>query len=1476
MVAAIDPQIDPSPTYPSAVQPAEPESLFNRPPRILRALPREEVVIPAPPRPVGPSMNIQLATVVLPVLTAVMYLIVMAARGGQQANVWLSLPMVGVSFASAGLGIHNYFRQRRLREQKLREQAQSYDDALRSLRERLSELHQQQRAIREANDPELATLARIAEGELDTAGNRQPAQRLWERRPTDDDFLAVRIGRGNVPTSITIKPPQSNLLEYTADLRRAIELANEFAVVADVPLTATLRTWGSLGVAGPSGKALEFTRALLWQLAVHHSPKEVRIAAFWDSRFDTSWEWLRWLPHTRSLDGSEDYRLLARLDSQPEALQEVLGALSREFQQRAEQPAAVATRAHLVLVVGDYQHYGRTIQPFVQVLQQGARLGSTAICLVDAVRQVPGECGAYVDLSQTPTLAVAGPSGGMYPFTPGSADRPSSNRLARALAPVTQIEADGRRELPRSVRLLPLLGIHDAKAYDPQQLWHKLPQNSWHPIPCGLRDATEALEINLNEGFDGVHGMIAGTTGSGKSEFLLTFLLALAIKHGPDRVNFMLIDFKGGATFQGIEALPHTAGVVTDLKGNMAERALIAINSELDRRKQRLAQASQVTPKVDVPNIREYRRHGFEQQPHFGPMPNLLIAIDEFDEMVRDYPDFVTELVRVAKQGRSLGVHLLFATQQPSLIKEGLTRNLTYWIALRVTGTDDSKTMVTIPDAAYLTTETPGRGFFRVGKRVVQFQSARITVPYQPPTHGSDLGYVDVTGRWQPISKQDRRVAKLRDALGTLLGAAQQPQPATLQQLTTTFLQTYQNFDHTGMQRRKPYPGSESQLQQRISELFNSYLVGAEQPEGEGARRDIDGLVEQLLTLMHADITHEHELALITQAMMNDPSTGVGYAAARYPIWTEPLNAEIVLADLLGYPSATRWLQAPIGLLDLPATAQQQPFVLDLANRDGNILILGSASSGKTTLVRTLMLALAATHSPADLWIYAIDPTSSGCGLMPLNSKTEEVSASSCRLPHIADSFTAAHTSKVERLLIELQDHIRQRLSLLQQHGVDTLAQLYERRSTLDTLPPGILVVIDNIAELTAAQPEVVDTFKALIRDARKCGINFVVTGYTWRDVAPIQSSFETRIALRLNDAADSEAVINKAYAARISPEQPGRAFLRTSERPIELQIALPVLRHLDGTATADPATSMAYSDTGPTIQAAINLVVERCAAVVAGRPQPLRSLSTRVELSELLVQSRPAAVELGTPIGIDSISLQPVQLDFATKTPHLLIAGGPRSGKSELLRTIITGLATRYEPGELQLVLVDYRRRVLQRFAHLEHVRATALTLPAAGGAAAEQRAVKVITNEQEVRALVTDLAGEMTRRVGSGILGPRIVLVISNWDLLQDTYSLWKPLGTFVMQGRDLGLHLVVTGAEYGGFTSTDMLKMARLERCAIYLGQPSESSTVASTLGIKLPRQAAQLEMPPGRGYLTLQGQVQLVQFALTTSEVHVAGA
>ncbi len=664
-----------------------------------------------------------------------------------------------------------------------------------------------------------------------------------------------------------------------------------------------------------------------------------------------------------------------------------------------------------------------------------------------------------------------------------------------------------------------------------------------------------------------------------------------------------------------------------------------------------------------------------------------------------------------------------------------------------------------------------------------------------------------------------------------------------------------------------------------VAAVFQRHLAGRVAERNGSGRNEVDALVEQLLEIMQAEQAPEHELGLITEAMINDQATGSGYAARRYPIWTAPLPPEVVLAELFDRRTQqiSSWLTAPVGMLDLPAEARQQPCVLDLAKLHGNILVLGSARSGKTTFIRTLALSLAASHSPADLWIYVIDPSGSGCGLAAPVSRFGRDHGDGLRLCHLADAFTPQQSSKVDRLLIELQDQIRQRQVLILKAGVDTLAQLREQPAQkLGSLPPGIVVIVDNIAELAAAQPECIETLKGLLRDARKCGITLVVTGYSWREVSSIQNNFETRIALRLNDPIDSDAAIGKPYAARIAADQPGRGFLRTSEGLVELQVALPSLGLSADALSERELTSATYGAGMSDVEQAVQLVNQRNGRLVGGLPQPLRSLPTRVMLADLTKLPEATSLGLGTPMAVDGVSFQPIWLDFAATTPHLLIAGSPRSGKSTLLRTILKGLAARYSPTEVQFVLVDPRRRVLQSIAQLDHVRTLTIPSVATAGAQAEQRSVRVITNEQEIRALVTEVAAEMTRRSLRDSAQPRIVLVISNWDLLQDTYSLWKPLAPFVMQGRDLGLHLIVTGAEYGNLVSTDMLKMARLERCAIYLGQPSENSSVPNTLGIKLPRQALQTALPAGRGYFTLQGQVQLVQCALTAETEELSAA
>lgn len=1417
------------------------EASFNRPPRILRLLPRDEIVIPAPPRDIATTATRQIMMILLPLLTAGLYLVIAVARGGQGGNLWLSLPIVGISLLSAGLGFYNYRQQQRQQHEAQQAQENSYIEVLETIRHRLTILEQEQRTIRFQNNPNLQEILQIAHRSPGTDGIERPGLRLWERRPGDEDFLSLRIGRANLPTSITIKTPQANEFEASGLVRRAFSLAETFSTVRDVPLTLSLLERGAVGIAGPSGTTLGLVRAMLWQIAIHHAPHEVRIAAFWDSRFDNSWDWLRWLPHTDTLDGDDSYRLLAHYNTNPTHLQQVLEMLTKELQQRIEQGNGHG-RPHIVVVIGDYQHHGIEQQQLVQLLHAGRTFGFSLLCLVEHVFQIPGECDGYIDLAENPHLALTGLNGGRATFVPDVAERQHSVLLAQQhLAPIVQATSDGRRELPRSVRLLSLFEQDDgtpvdARTYDPQVRWNILPSEAWHPIPCGMAGPDEPLLLDLNESVHGVHGIIAGTTGSGKSEFLLTFLLALAIRHSPDRVNFLLIDFKGGATFGALEKLPHTLGVVTDLEGYMAERALIAINSELDRRKKKLARAN-------MPNISSYRRdhHNWEQVPGFGPMPNLMIIIDEFDELARDFPDFVLELVRVAKQGRSLGVHLLFATQQPSQIKEGLLRNVSYWIALRVTAPDDSKTMVRIPDASYLTSDTPGRAFFRANRQVVQFQSARVTLPYQPPQLAGDLGRVDATGRQQSISTRTLGSEELRSSLARACISTNDTY--RLEVLVDTFFEQYQALADAGrLPRADALTHDPEGTRQIVTRTLNTSITEAYQhvaSEPHTTPLITSETIALLITHMQSEREQVTDLALIVAQMQL--SRSADYAATTYPMWMPPLPPNITLADLFAASKASLgWMQVPIGLVDIPAHAQQQHCVLQPTGSDGNIVVVGAANVGKTTLLRTIALGLAARHSPEDVWFYTIDVSGTGLGMASLNGP---------RLHHIADAIGMHEAGKIERLLIEMQGQIDLRRQLLTETGVDTLDQYRERQHQnpeLPLTPPTILVLIDGFTDRLISE-DAREGFKTIFRDGRAYGIGFVISSYGVREILAVLPFCDTRIALRLNESNDSDAAIGKTHATRIKLEQPGRAFLRTADQLAELQIGLPSLRKITG--------EQWHYDPMPDLYAAISEINAPIVVPAEKRPRPLRALPPLVALDELGTR------DTGVPIALDHQSLKPLYFDFIT-TPHLLISGGVRSGKSSFLHTIATALSQHYTPDELRFVFVDYRREAFNTIAHLPHTR---VFERGTNGGDNSLQSTLVCSNTTELTVLIKTLVQELKERQEKKQIQPKIVFVINCWDALaQNDSTVLNELAPYALQGHALGFHCIVdVGTE--GFSSTNsnaLLKAIRLERSYIYFGYPDGAFSMP---GVKFPKPPVQGETPPGRGFLIRHGQLRLAQFA-----------
>ena len=218
---------------------------------------------------------------------------------------------------------------------------------------------------------------------------------------------------------------------------------------------------------------------------------------------------------------------------------------------------------------------------------------------------------------------------------------------------------------------------------------------------------------------DGPHALIAGTTGSGKSELLQTIVASLAVANRPDEMTFVLVDYKGGSAFADCVRLPHTVGMVTDLDPHQVERALASLSAELTRREHILAAAG-------AKDIEDYQRLVDERRAR--PLPRLVIVIDEFASMVRDLPDFVTGLVNIAQRGRSLGIHLILATQRPSgVVSADIRANTNLRIALRVTDPEESADVIGAPDAAFIAKSTPGRAYVRLGHAsLVPFQAGRV------------------------------------------------------------------------------------------------------------------------------------------------------------------------------------------------------------------------------------------------------------------------------------------------------------------------------------------------------------------------------------------------------------------------------------------------------------------------------------------------------------------------------------------------------------------------------------------------------------------------------------------------------------------------------------------------------------------------------------------------------------------------------
>lgn len=530
---------------------------------------------------------------------------------------------------------------------------------------------------------------------------------LWERRAQDADALALRLGVGRRAALLDVR--DGGDADSGEHGRQAQELVAAARVLDGVPIITP--TGGVLGIDGPREMVLDLAARLLVESAILHAPSAVGAAVV---AVGEDWSWARWLPSVAAPSGP----LLAFDEAAGERL---MSELSRDAEVRARgrartaQGAVVAPRRLVVLA-----HHAMRLSGADDLLTRWTPDCGLLVVLADDARELPPECTAIVHVTRTGAETSGswqgGPAGA---FVPDGMDAATAAQLSLELGRLRDPRAESGTS--SAVGVLELSGAGDVGTLDLRQTWARTDRR---PLESrfGVDDKGQPVVVDFRR--DGPHAVVAGTTGAGKSELLLSLVTSLVATHPPDRLALFLIDFKGGATFGPLAQLPHVVGLVTDIEGDerLAGRAFVALEAELARRKRILSAAG-------VPDLVSY-----EALPVSGraPVPPLLVAIDEFALLVSGRPDARSRLDSVATQGRSLGVHLVLATQSPAgVVTPAIRANTNLWLCLRVVSESESQEIIGRRDAALIPVEAPGRALMRRGaeESVLAFQTARVTSP---------------------------------------------------------------------------------------------------------------------------------------------------------------------------------------------------------------------------------------------------------------------------------------------------------------------------------------------------------------------------------------------------------------------------------------------------------------------------------------------------------------------------------------------------------------------------------------------------------------------------------------------------------------------------------------------------------------------------------------------------------------------------
>ena len=686
---------------------------YKASPRLAEELPSVRIELQPPPSQGGKPETNWLSVLLAPVLLMAVMLTLSLTVLDSMNTLYLMLPTTAVSVLTTVLRLRS--EKTRYRKNELL-RTEKYRDYLREQTEYIERLMTAQRRILNSVNPDADDCVRAA-GALERS--------LWDRKGSDVDFMELRLGLGSVKSCVSITAPRRTLTLNEDELAgKPEEIAERYAFTSDCPITLSLCEAPVCGVIGNRASAVSEAKNLVVQAAAHHSYAELRMVFVFDKAERGDWEFARWLPHV--FDDTRNARYMA--DS-PASARKLLDDFADILAQRAAENSSSeygvkpSHRPFYLFVCASAELMaGHRVMRY---LNAADGLGCASLFLFDRLENLPQECQRIVEVYPSSGYTYESRSvSAKTKFVPDHVDKSGYDRFARALAPVRVPDGAAALALPTNVSFMQGYGARSLSMLNVEKNWADPRPEESMAVAIGVAAGEETFTFDINEKGSGPHGIIAGMTGSGKSETVQTWILAMAVKFPPEAVSFVLIDFKGTGLLLPFKNLPHLAGAISDLDVSITAN-LVALQHELTRRKELL-------DKNGVTSISAYRRL-LRAGKASEPMPYLFVVIDEFAEFKLRFPEFMPAVNSIFAIGRALGVQIILLTQKPgSVVDDKMQANIRFRWCLKVANSSDSRDMLGRPDAAKIT--NAGRVIVRVGEDEVyeEIQSFWCGAPYAP------------------------------------------------------------------------------------------------------------------------------------------------------------------------------------------------------------------------------------------------------------------------------------------------------------------------------------------------------------------------------------------------------------------------------------------------------------------------------------------------------------------------------------------------------------------------------------------------------------------------------------------------------------------------------------------------------------------------------------------------------------------------